>query len=337
MGSCLSSRSSTDETYRCGRDLDSNIIGQTRRSICQLYDASNQLLASGTVVWFLTSGSDNSPIYGIVSHYVDAPLKYITVGEGISVVISEAVTFACPIMEVTFIQLEQEAVNSLKQHNCYFFDLKQPVQAMEAKEAIFVVGNPASSDTSSLHGCSGDFIEYYGLEIRYSMEDCSSLSSGLPLVSETGQLIGIYKGETNKPKEHLGLSITTIANSLNQLYVSNRLQTSVLSNPIDLSTYETNLKEIGLEMMSDRSNCSRYKSCNLYVSPPEKYITPIWFAPTCIGWYWTPTDPDGEERTNWMSVDKLAVTGGQWNGEIAAPKNTKIIRWLNKNNISYSK
>ena len=58
-----------------------------------------------------------------------------------------------------------------------------------------------------------------------------------------------------------------------------------------------------------------------YISPASPYVTPIWYMPTCFGWYWTPNDPSSDEvDSNWMPVTALAVVGGSWNGEIPGKK-----------------
>ena len=96
-----------------------------------------------------------------------------------------------------------------------------------------------------------------------------------------------------------------------------------------MSAEDAKLREIGLEKCIIPKQ--KYTECNFYVSPPQIFITPIWFMPTCLGWYWTPIDPNYDKLdSNWMPVTVLAVVGGLWRGQIPAPKNCTIIRSLKK-------
>ena len=105
---------------------------------------------------------------------------------------------------------------------------------------------------------------------------------------------------------------------------------SLVTNPVDTSNHDAQLTEIGLKKFQVLK--PKYKQCDFYVSPASFLITPIWFMPTCIGWYWTPTDPNANDvDSNWMPVTTMAVVGGFWNGIMPASKNVKIIDWLHLN------
>lgn len=329
MGCCLTRTSSTSqEDTRNGTIDDSNSLEVAKRtslSICRVFSNDDQLLALGVAVVFSAHGTS---VYGIVSHCFNVPPHCVIRRQSTSIAVTEAVCFTCPIIEVTFIQLKQELVDVLIQDSCSFIDLEQQTQSIGKEEVVLLVDSFPETRFASGHS-----IEYYGLDLRYAMS-CSFLSPGLPIVSASGHLLALHKASTNKHQEYLAVSARSITTALIDLYNFSSPQASIVSSPHNLSSYETNLKEQGLEAMPDRSDYSRYKSCNLYMSPPEQYITPIWFAPTYLGWYWSPTDPDGDAHPNWMPVNRLEVIGGEWNGQIPAPKNTKIIRWLNQKNIT---
>ena len=239
---------------------------------------------------------------------------------------SRLFTFYCPIAEVIFIKLEEEYVQQLNQNDCHFLALQDSIEKIENGSSLFLCN---SANHEFIDIASGSFIEYYGLDFCHTVPH-DFCTVGLPLMSYDGQLIGVQKPTQGPIRPNsLAVSIYTIFTShLSHLVPPN----SVITNPIDMSSYETKLKEQGLEQCSMPNG--KYSECNMYVSPGVPYVTPIWYIPTCVGWYWTPTDPEKEdESSNWMPVTKLAVVGGRWNGEIPAKKNVKLIRWLSLNNI----
>jgi hypothetical protein len=244
-------------------------------------------------------------------------------------------------MEITFITLRDETIQTLEDADCNFYNLHEPIQSVEKDSPVFLV---KAFDKTTITCVEGNFIENYGLDVLcrcVTSKSSSCFAPGLPVVSSTGQLVGLYKSVaaacsdgTNGYTRYLAISLAHVASILSNLVL---LQVSLMSNPIDVSFYANKLEEKGLESMPDliiRNFTVTYK---LYVSPPEPYITPIWFAPTYLGWFWTPTDPSGKLDPNWMPVNKLAVSGGEWDSQIPAPKNTLIIRWLDQNNIDCGK
>lgn len=63
-----------------------------------------------------------------------------------------------------------------------------------------------------------------------------------------------------------------------------------------------------------------------FVRPASLFITPIWyrFDHTEKSWFWTPE----RDKSIWMSVSRLTVSSGYWQGETPAPANVAIINRL---------
>ena len=312
-----------------------DLITTTSRAICSVKN-NDGFIMKGVLV------SVNGSILGLITHsnsrklsecfinleFIPPKTKEDVAPEVLSLALdtSRLFTFYCPIAEIIFIKLEEECVQQLNQNDCHFLALQDSMEKIENGSSLFLCN---SANHEFIDIASGSFIEYYGLDLSHTVPR-DFCTVGLPLMSCNGQLIGVQK-PTQGPNtiNSLAVSLHTVFTShLSNLVPSN----SVITNPIDMSSYETKLKEQGLEHCSMPNG--KYSECNMYVSPGIPYVTPIWYIPTCVGWYWTPTDPEKEDESiNWMPVTKLAVVGGRWNGEIPAKKNVKIIRWLSLNNI----
>lgn len=258
-------------------------------------------------------------------------------------------TFTCPLLYFSFIQLNQETVESLKQSGCFFYSLQDQVSTVEAEDTIYLLQSPTPASTANTSGSlcyvQGSVKEHYGQDIWYNA--VCSFAPGIPLFNSSGKLVGLHKSDgivtAQDDKETqctLAIPLTTVATVLTEVSLNHDSQSlSLRSNPVDLALYGTTLEENGLEVMSLNPSSERYKGCLVYISPANlrEYITAIWFMPTRMGWYWSPTDPEGELCPNWMPVNRLEVIGGFWHGQIPAPKNVTIIRWLDQHNITASK
>ena len=96
--------------------------------------------------------------------------------------------------------------------------------------------------------------------------------------------------------------------------------------------YKAKLLEFGLRRCMINEVKTSF-SQELYVGPDGENVPPLWFAPTCHGWYWTPTKPSDCNDVNWMPVSLICAIGGQTQGENTAEKHGAIIQWLYQYNI----
>lgn len=240
-------------------------------------------------------------------------------------------SFYCPLSEIVFIKFEQAIADNIRANNGDFIHVPlQEVERLAGNTEVFICDSTVQRNQVTIN--CGALKEYYGLDIRHdAVVGNDSSSAGLPVFTQTGQLIGIQKFPC------LGGSSSSLAVSMANLvtthfctiFTSPELSACALvTNPVNITDeYEAQLRQNGLEKHEVLK--LKYSKCNFFVSPREQYITPIWFMPTRLGWYWTPTDPNANDKdSNWMPVDRLAVIGGFWNGQIPAKKNVVIIRWL---------
>ena len=305
-------------------------------------------------VSFLPNGKTES-LHGIICCYDDVivsspdheySLLYRPVNDDASIKapinlpVKPASTYTCPLLRFIFIQFKDDTVESLKQSGCYFYNLNNETESVNAEDEIHLIESPPPMTPSkTLRYLKGSVKEHYGQDIWYNMT--SPLTPGLPLLNSSGKLVGIHKCdgtvtvEENKQAQcTLAVPLTTVTAILTASCDQQSLW--IKSNPVDMTSYGATLEENGLEVMSLSPSCERYRGCTLYISPasPKEYITAIWFMPTRMGWYWSPTDPEGDLYPNWMPVNRLEVIGGYWHGQIPAPKNVTIIRWLDQHNIN---
>lgn len=322
-----------------------NIDG-ANKSICHIfYHSEAERLKTGILSLKSSPGvavcftDDNGTMHhSIVTHnlsldssislqYSGAEWGNLDSGLGLTTIDLE-LTFTCPLLGITLVKLQDNIVKCLKEAGCFFHDLQEKMNmAINYITTLLVLDGPGKE----IDMYFSQFKEYYGHDVLYTVKSNRlDVPPGLPIVTLTGQLVAIHKGLQND-KEYIGAPTATILKVLQQLYKCTSI-TQTISNPIDTSPYEGKLEENGLEVLPC-ADSQRYKDCTMYISPASPMITPIWFMPMYLGWYWTPTDPNGPEWPNWMSVDRLEVIGGGWHGDIPAPKNITIIRWLNQHNI----
>ena len=313
--------------------LPREIILQLSKSFCGVVYDDDRMIRG--VLISLTTNS--TTVYGFVSHCNELPSDITNVKLKFSdpdsnnqhtfpLDLNSVLCFTCPITEVVFIHLDHQLVDQLKQHNRVFYDLNQQVQSASNEDTVYLFSLPEINH--EIEYASGCFKEYYGQDLVYSI-NCPFVSPGLPVISSSGQLLGIHKNI--QIDTFIAISTTTVITTFRKLIDTLGTPATIISNPIDLTPYGSHLHENGLEPLSISGN--KYEQCMFYVSPASPYITPIWFAPTYLGWYWSPTDPNGETQSNWMSVSRLEVIGGEWHGQIPAPRNVTIIRWLDQHNI----
>ena len=314
-------------------------------SICSLSNKEKTITSNAVLITW--KAQNNDPIQGIITHTrstssaltscnMEMIFRPLSKPEEMIIRLdtSRLFTFYCPLTEVIFIKLERETVQEILSYGCDFINVQQ-LEKMSNNAKVFVC-DPLHKNHVRIR--RGILKEYYGLDIRHNAL-CNINSAGLPLFSETGQLIGIQKAICSPTKsiDNFAISISTlVASHFTQIFRSPVFfADSLITNPFDTSDIEVQLNEKGLEKCDIHKE--KYLQCNFYVSPASPYVTPIWFIPTYLGWYWTPNDPnDNVVHSNWMPVGVLGVVGGgDWNGEIPAKKNVTIIRWLSLNDIKF--
>ena len=316
-----------------------DLLKRGAQSICLLSSQEESISSNAVLINWETKYNDL--VQGIITHATSSILTSCKIEmvfrpfnkpEEMTIRLdtSRLFTFYCPLSEVIFIKLEGETVQDILSYGCDFINV-QKVEKVSNNADVFICDVLQKNHVKIRCGV---LKEYYGLDIRHNAV-CNSNSTGLPLFSEKGQLIGIQKAVCSpKSTDNLAVSICTLVEShFCQIFSAPVFfADSLITNPVDMSDFEGQMKEKG--QVECDIHKPKYTKCNFYVSPASPYVTPIWFIPTCVGWYWTPNDPNHDAvDSNWMPVAVLAVVGGSWNGIIPARKNVTIIRWLSLNNI----
>lgn len=262
-------------------------------------------------------------------------LYFEFIGKKLHLRLKNTFRFTCPLLDVTFIQIDENIVTKLHDLKCEFLTVHFNWIGKEGDQ-LLVMQNPGSC--SGLQVASGPFYRMHGFDILHKTSTDYG-SSGSPLMTQDGKVIGIHKRRAAKDTDDYNIAVSAKA-VLAAIYNFKTLPKKLISNPRNLDRqYEDQIFQQNLVRATTTEPCSYgviYISPATYVSFFGKritMITPIWFVPTSHGWYWTPTDPfDKELDVNWMSVHNLKVIGGCWHNIEPADKNIVIIRWLRRNN-----
>ena len=241
--------------------------------------------------------------------------------------------FTCPILDVSFVELNNELVDSVKSMKCNFLLVSTRWTGTKG-EKLIVLQYPGGSN---VHFAQGSFKRLHGFDI-FHLVSTDYGSSGSPIVQPDGVVVGLHKRRAarNTDNYNVALSATAMVEAITIHCIQGRFpRATLICNPSVLQAqYEAAIVQLGLQR---RPNTNNFEGL-VYVSPPtivngRVTVTPIWFTPTSHGWYWTPTNPfDPALETNWMSVNSLQVEGGYWHKEVPAQKNVVIIKWLCNHN-----
>ena len=311
-------------------------VGVTKKvsmSVCRLeFEDSDDGHATGFLGKF---SCDNKLVYGLfTNNHVIAEelladcdkfvyLKFEFREKRIKLHWKDTFRFTCPLLDVTFIHLEDMATKLKDEFKCEFLSCCLNWMG-EEKEQLLVMQNPETSP--DLQIASGMFYKMHGFDI-FHKASTERGSSGSPLMMRDGTVIGIHKSRAAKDSDQYNVAVSTEA-VLAAIFNFKTLPRILISNPKSLDTdYEDQILQ-----KSIKKETKSYKRGVLYSHDTHSSeIPPIWFVPTSHGWYWTPTNPlKREVDVNWMSVQVSKVIG---DNSKPADKNIKIINWLCKNNI----
>ena len=241
-----------------------------------------------------------------------------------------AFRFTCSILDATFVKFTEQDIEGLISSGCCFLQVASDWEE-EKDTPVFVFQHPGGSD---IHFAQGKCLMFSGFDIFHSVST-DYWSSGSPIAISDGRIIGLHKARSISDSQNYNVAVMmkAIIKALLPHFCGVTSPHHLVCNPITLDqTYNEKLLQIGLvKCFIDRS--SKHHEI-MYVSPPSKNVTPIWFVPTSHGWFWTPTDPSNKTKeTNWMSVSQLQVIGGYWDEQTPVERNVTIINWLYQHNI----
>ena len=217
--------------------------------------------------------------------------------------------FTCPVLDITFIHTDSLVITQLREaYGCREFLTVCDSWIEQEGEQFTIIQWPNSC--SGLQVASGEFYRMHGFDILHRASTDHG-SSGSPLMTRDGKVIGIHKGRAAKESDLYNIAVSAKA-VIAAIYHFKTLPQGLVANP---RNFDNQCEDWITQQNLERTDHYFYGA--IYKSPAtdQDYSTsgrhgPIWFVPTSHGWYWTPTDPfDKELDANWMSVDNSNVIG----------------------------
>ena len=340
-------RGSNNIIYNVATPFDiiiKNLISQTKSInleiidssyICKVYSGLNKKFTNlGILIKIPLSNSNNSLLGLLTKYFIEDnilnDIDKLTInnnGETEEIKINDNFKFSDPFLDVTFIEIK----NSI-----YKYDFIETNESDITSDNLLVITyeyskNSISYDNIEIKEQWGINILYKDFKNAFDMNDYffnyDSSYSKLALLSNE-QIIGIHKQTDHNNDIAVNISIINKAIKLN--YENDLKHVNQRGNPLSKNQVDE-LKKIGLE---------ESKIPNIFISPPNIIVSPIWFYRTKYAWYWTPTKPDKNNiiKSNWMIIypgNSVKVIGGVWNGIEPAPNNINYIRWLENNGLRF--
>lgn len=182
----------------------------------------------------------------------------------------------------------------------------------------------------------GEIIEKYGIEYINTIPFHETCVGTPLLLSETLEVIGIFKRIRPNKKETSATAIEVPVKAIQRHYSTNTLD---IKQTVGTAKKSLNYNEI--ETLNKNGLKTIIDSVDIFISPPSQYITPLWFYRTNFAWFWTPTNPlEVEDITlsNWSLIltERTNVAeGGYWDGLEPAERNVKLIKFLANSKLSF--
>ena len=246
--------------------------------------------------------------------------------------------FTCPLLDVTFIEFDEDTRKGLLSDREGFTFL--PVERWDATTCkspdLHVLHYPGAWDDHTQYSSTGHFDRYDGLQLFHSVSTDDG-SSGAPVFNACCKVVAIHtaKSQTTAGNYNVATDATSVLNILipkwREHRISNPSQTPVVShhpNKEDMQRYMEDLRKLQLEMRileteetleGDKTVTvpSRtpiyYEHPGLKVSDVHERV-PIYFIPTSHGWYWSDISPlDENTEPNWVSAKENGFGRGSKN------------------------
>jgi hypothetical protein len=229
-------------------------------------------------------------------------------------------------LNFTFIQLNENEINKLTNFDINFLQINEE---KEIPNNIILIKNNINGTITFEEGI---LISEWGYQIYHTISNSFDFI-GSPLISpSTNKIISILTNKDKNCKYNPSTNIKIISQVIKNIYTTK----------IDKIKYKVkNLSKKEIEELN-KIGLKQTKSKLIFESPSSKNVTPLWFYRTNHNWYWTPVDPNLNNKNalpcNWLIIypkGTLKVVGGYWSEEEPAQRNIELIHWLEKNGFKY--
>ena len=181
-----------------------DLLKKRAEAVCSISRICNdeRLVCKGVMVsWENPKESqEGCAMQGIITHVSSNDLSSCSIDLGIrplgkpdemkiSLDTGQLFTMYCPLTEIIFILLEAGTAKQVLDYGCNFIKLPSAYDKLLGNSSVFLC-DPLDKNHVSIR--RGVMKEYYGLDIRHNAV-CDYSCAGLPVFSESGQLIAIQK------------------------------------------------------------------------------------------------------------------------------------------------
>lgn len=226
---------------------------------------------------------------------------------------NENFIFSSELLDVTFIQLNDEKISQIKP---YF--IKPEDNECNIKEQFHIIHYPQGNNLLISQGN----IEYkYGFDYLHKI-NTEHGSSGSPLLNNRLKVVGIHKAYRSTKNLNVATNIKIVEYAIQTLYYKNNINRNKKSNfqVKNLSEKEkTELKAHGLEQT---------KLNNVYIRSQPSTLPILILYRTNHAWYWFTFDRKNKDN---ILIDLLKSLSG--NNSIKIDENYNIMHFLKNENI----
>ena len=217
--------------------------------------------------------------------------------------------FTCPLLDVTFIEFNEELKRNLIEDGFNFLHVYTQWQG-EVGEEFHVLHYPGDENDHSQYYSAGHLEKYHGLHIFHSASTEEG-SSGAPVAVMSGNQLHVVAIHTAQSADaEMNYNVAVNAKSFFEILFDARRDPNFVSHhptEEELLGLKERLENLGLEMRPSPANEEHppripfyFTHLNLSVRNVEAKVL-IHFVLTSHGWYWSDVAPhNGAEEPNWV-------------------------------------
>ena len=318
--------------------LDLIKLNKISKACCRLeYTNNNNKIYGNGFFIELPISNKNNPIRGLMTsnnfinennlnNPIEIKITFNIIQKSLIITNKNHFKFTDYFLNFTFVELNENELNQLKTLDINFLQISEN---KEIPNKILLIKNHLNGGITIEKGV---YISEWGYRLFHTISNSFDFI-GSPLISQsTNKVISILTNKNKNCKYNPSTSIKTISQVIKNIYTTK----------IDKIKYKVkNLSKTEIEELN-KIGLKQTKSKLIFESPSSKNVTPLWFYRTNHNWYWTPVDPNLNNKNalpcNWLIIypnGSLKVVGGYWSEIEPAPRNIELIHWLEKNGFKY--